>query len=587
MQSLTAFSNKNQWPPPYTSNFFHLALVKEPLRKGEITDEFTKLTIRGNVEDILRRKVPIELVEIFSKHEKGTLLFEGSPGCGKTALTSYICRQWAISENLKKSDLFQKYKMVVLVRLREPAIREAEDIKDILPRQGAGMEPEIAKEIVARKGAGIMFVIDGWDELPESSRGHKVILRLINKEILPESIIVVTSRPTSSAGLHRFVSTRIEILGFTPRELRKYLTDCLEGSITDVENLMKKIKANPVVAGSCYLPLNASILVHLYICTGDLPTTQTGIFSSLIKHCILRHYKERTSSGITSLKSIDDDDLPEIAQTPFKHLCKIAYEGVMEDKVIFKLERDSDTLGLLQGVECYSADGTEYYYNFLHLSIQEHLAARHIGLQLSHDQQIQKFNELFGEPRFTATFQHYAAITRLEVPGIEEILRKITDQLLKTELDAQDKAKFLSLLNCLYEVQNPSLCELIVDYLGPNMNPLAKMFLQEFKQKVNLRGTTLNPADCLSVGYFLKSAYSFDVDLSHCHVKDDGCAMLFAQKDTYYLNSLEYVTCLFSFYFIILKLITFFSLSENGITNEGAIAISVALKSMTSLQIME
>ena len=541
---MTVSSDKNQWPPPYTSNFFHLALVKEPIRKGEITDEFTKLTITGKVEDILRRKAPIELVEIFSKHDKCTLLFEGSPGCGKTALTSYICRQWAISENLKKNSvLFQKYKMVVLVRVREPAIRDAKDIKDILPCQGAGMEPEIAKEIVARKGAGIMFVIDGWDELPETSSGHKVILRLISKEVLPDSTIVVTSRPTSSANLHGLVSTRIEILGFTPRELRKYLTDCLDGSISDVEDLMKKIKANPIVAGSCYLPLNASILVHLYICTGDLPTTQSGIFSSLVKHCILRHYKERTDSGISSLRSLDDVDLPEIAKIPFKHLCEIAYEGVMKDKVIFKMERDTDTLGLLQGVECYSADGTEYYYNFLHLSIQEHLAARYIGLHLDHSRQIAKFNELFGQPRFTATFQHYAAVTRLQVPGIEEILRKITNQILKAQPESQDRASFLSLLNCLYEAQESSLCELIVGYLGPKMNPLAKMFVPELRSKVNLCNTTLSPADCLSIGYFLKYAYSFDVDLSHCRIKDDGCVVLFSPKDAYYLNNLKYVAC--------------------------------------------
>ena len=515
-------------------------MVKEPIRKGEITDEFTKLTITGKVEDILRRKIPIELVEIFSKHDECTLLFEGSPGCGKTALTSHICRQWAVSEK-KNSVLFQKYKMVVLVRLREPAIREAEDIKDILPRQGAGMEPEIAKEIVARKGAGIMFVIDGWDELPETSRGYKVILSLIRKEILPESINVVTSRPTSSASLHRLVSTRIEILGFTPRELRKYLTDCLDGSISDVEDLIRKIKANPIVAGSCYLPLNASILVHLYMCTGDLPTTQSGIFSSLIKNCILRHYTERTDCGISSLKSLDD--LPEIAQTPFKHLCKIAYEGVMKDKVIFQLERDFDTLGLLQGVECYSADGTEYYYNFLHLSIQEHLAARHIGTQLGYSQQIQKFNQLFGQPRFTATFQHYAAVTRLQVPGIEEILSKITNQILKAEPQSEDKANFLSLLNCLYEAQDSTLCELIVDYLGPKMNMLAKMFVPESGSKVNLHNTTLSPADCLSIGYFLKYAFSFDVDLSHCSINDDGCMVLLVPEYTYHLNSLKYVAC--------------------------------------------
>ena len=50
-----------------------------------------------------------------------------------------------------------------------------------------------------------------------------------------------------------------------------------------------------------------------------------------------------------------------------------------------------------------------------------------------------------------ATFQHYAAITltRLEVPRIEEILRKITGQLLKTELILKTRPN-LSLLYILY-----------------------------------------------------------------------------------------------------------------------------------------
>ena len=68
---------------------------------------------------------------------------------------------------------------------------------------------------------------------------------------------------------------------------------------------------------------------------------------------------------------------------------------------------------------------------------------------------------------------------------------------------------------------------------------------------------------------------------------DVQCCLHIKVTYVYYLNSLEYVTCTFNFYFITLKLITFFSLSENNITDEGAIAISVALKNMTSLQIME
>ena len=69
-------------------------------------------------------------------------------------------------------------------------------------------------------------------------------------------------------------------------------------------------------------------------------------------------------------------------------------------------------IGLLQSVPSIVGDGHRIYFCFLHLSIQELLAAVHIS-QMSPKQQISVFQELFGTPRFSAVFQFYAGITKL------------------------------------------------------------------------------------------------------------------------------------------------------------------------------
>ena len=100
---------------------------------------------------------------------------------------------------------------------------------------------------------------------------------------LHKSAVIITSRPIASGDLHPLVKSRVEILGFTQEELKQYFTECLEENRVAVDALLERIHENPAVAGSCYLPLNASILVHLFK-TGNntLPTTQFGIFSELV-----------------------------------------------------------------------------------------------------------------------------------------------------------------------------------------------------------------------------------------------------------------------------------------------------------------
>ena len=296
-------------------------------------------------------------------------------------------------------------------------------------------------------------------------------------------------------------------MGFTPKELHEYFAECLEKEKV-VNTLIDRIDENPAIASSCYLPMIASILVHLFESGNNaLPATQYGIFSELVLSCIYRHLNERTQQRDLTLESLQQ--IPEPIKEPFLFLCKLAYKEVMENKIIFSdLPADVNTLGLLQGVKSFVGRGKAVYFNFLHLSIQEILAGFYMATQLSDNEQVSKFNELFDKPRFSAVFQFYAAITKLRRPEIKEIVIKIAKKSNKTLL--------LSLLHCLYEAQDPSPCESVV---------------QQLTSGLNLIGTTLSPSDYLCIGYFLSNASArrtathndtLKVHLAGCSIRDQG-----------------------------------------------------------------
>ena len=500
---------------------YNLTLVKpeETVRGGtaSISENFTRLTMSGKVKEAVRKKNPIELHQVFMKSvdkQEMTVLFEGNAGSGKSVLSLHLCLQWMDEK------LFQDYKLVILIQLREPAIANAKEIKEILPR--VGMEEDAAQWIESNNGSGVLFVMDGWDELPKAIPTDHIIQRIVHREVLSESAIVITSRPTSSAVLHELITLRIEILGFSPKDLHDYFTKHLGNSSSKAHTLLQKIRANPFVAETCTLPLNAAILVFIFKQEGNLPTTEHGIFDALIRNCILRHLKERVNLTVRAIKSLTD--LPLLVQSQYKKICEIAYRGVMEDRIIFELSEDFETLGLLQGVECYTSNGAEYFYNFFHLSIQEVLAAHHIATAFKPAEQVAVLEKLFGKARFMSTFKHYSAITNLATPGIDKIVLQIVKRSATDNPRYADRVHLLSLLNCLREAQEPSMYKFVADNLGAALD---------------LSYITLNRADCLSISYFFKYVAGIKVDFSKCFIDAEGCKLLFSQAQDYRLRFLE------------------------------------------------
>ena len=518
-------TSSDQWPPSATKKFFRLAMIETAtVQRGRIEDSFVRMTITGKVDDILRQKHPIQLKDIFkeTKGQRKVILLEGAPGCGKSTLSVYICKQWQEGN---------QFKLVILIRLRDPAIREAKGLADLLPCPDTTTAQQIAARMLANNCQDVLFILDGWDELPPNLQMNSIFHQLVQPKLpqsnpLCESTVIVTSRPIASGDLHQVVSSRVEILGFTAEELHQFFTECLKGDTEAVKTLLERIEENPEVAGSCYLPLNATILVHLFKSDRNtLPTTLYGIFSSLVLNCIKRHLKLRTQYKDVPIESLDQ--LPEFAKRPFSVLCQLAYDGVMEDKIIFtSLPPDATTLSLLQGVESFIGQQKAVSHNFIHLSIQELLAAWYIATQLPANEQVSKFNELFDKSRFIAVFKFYAAITKLKTPGIKDVIIKITR--------AGKKYLLVSLLHCLYEAQDPSLCESVT---------------QQLQHGLDLRGTTLTPSDCLCIGYFLAhvckvAAGQFRVNLQRCSIGDLGCKYL-ASGLHKYLDTDSAVTTLY------------------------------------------
>lgn len=490
------------------------------MRRGKIKDRYVRMTITGKVDDILHMKSPIELKDILKSVDKKrkVILMEGAPGSGKTTLTVHICQKWG------KDELFQEYALVIMVQLRNPELQTAQSIADLLPSRDTAMAEEMAAEIAAKDGEGVLWILDGWDELPSKLQQQSIFRHLIappTKSPIRKSAVIITSRPISSANLHRYVSCRIEILGFTETELKKYFSECLsEEPPSLVEDLVNQVNENPVLESSCYLPLNAAFIAHFYQCNNhSLPRTQYELFLNIILNLIYRQVKKDGShEDLTALETLTE--IPAELKSHFQALCKLAYNGIMENKVAFSskdLPKDINTLGLLQAVESFGIVGKCVSYHFLHLTFQEFLAAHYMATSLTTEEQISQFKQLYDKPRFGVVFQFFAAVTKLEMKGFPETISRLG-------LKGSWNQGIVAFFRCVYEAQDPDLCIFVAEKL--------------LQRKLNITFTTLTPSDCLCIGYFMAcvcgsslesdapKADTLEVDLSSAYIGDRGCKFL-------------------------------------------------------------
>ena len=518
--------------PSATDKVFNLAMIKtKEVRIGQIPNKHMTKIMTGSVKEILldEDKEEIQLKDIIEKTEgqRKVILLEGAAGCGKSTLSAHIAQQ------CQRGKLFKEFDYVILIQLRNHILKPPESVTDLLPSRDGEMREKAASKMYSNDGQGVLFILDGWDELPSdlrtkhSSIFHRIIKPDISqKNPLLKSAVIVTSRPIASFDLQRLgiVSARIEILGFTPEQLHEYFAKCLDNS-TALKCLKERIDEIPAMVGGCSLPLNACILVNVFrSLDNSLPPTVYEIFEKFILNHINRHQDKLTKLNQETLSRLDSLDNLHFKES----ICKLAYEGVKAEEYVFSSEKvcsngpqkqNLSRLGVFQGVQSLTTSGCEETsYHFFHLFAQELLAAFYIAKLLKEDEQESKFDEFFYKSHFSAVLQFYAAITKLEKSKIKSVIMRVATKCNANHPIGKDRSLLLSLLHCLYEAQNPSLCQSVA---------------QKLQNGLDLHFTTLTPSHCLCIGYFLShtckmdtGTHKFEVNLNNCSIGDHGCKYL-------------------------------------------------------------
>ena len=505
----------DKWPQVESKKFVNLALIgKKEITKRE-RDDFTKATIHGNIDDIKQSKRAMGISQVArlpdGSHPK-CILVEGAPGVGKSTFAWKLCRRWGKGKSL------QQYKLVVLLRLRDKTVRASKNISDLFQYRDHQVQQAVIEEIQRTGGRGVLLMFEGYDELPEEMRiENSIFLDVITGRELPEATILVTSRSWASEFLHReckkHISQHIEILGFTKDNIMSYLESTTSNDPSLLASLKQYISCYPHINSAIYIPLNAAIVVEVYRNSRKeyetlVPKTMTELYSSLVRSLLLRHLLDHPVHGQKRKWRVRNfSDLPPDVYQQLCELGRIAYEGIIHgQQVIFSdLPEDFETLGLMQCVpELYADEGAAVSYNFLHLTVQEYLAAFHLSQQPV-EKQIEHYQK-YGTGGDKQMPSHFQMVLRF-LSG----LRKFSGYPKKMLITLCEKITF-DTLHWLFEAQDNNV---FAELLG----------LSDIELKV--RHHALAPFDCFVSGYCVShSNCSWKIDLWWCGIGDVGVEML-------------------------------------------------------------
>ena len=490
--------------PIPNSKYTKLAMIVTEKEGNFPDEELVALKHKGKVKEIREKKIPVELKDVFMscREVRKVVLVEGVAGAGKSSMVINACREWGMG------NIFKEFKRVVLVELRDPTIQAAKTLADILP---AEMAEDMEALIKAVGGEATLFIFDGWDEFPAHLRQESLIQRIIENPgslSLHKSVVMITSRPECSADLHHLASSRIEIRGFSEDAVKEYFTESLGGNSKKVEKLTSYFEEHPHIADSCYVPLNAAIILHIFLSFSQaLPSTLHGVFCALVLCCIIREVKKNDPKRILPHLSTFDD-LPLDLLQQLKNLCSLAFYGTKKGKILFSRQDLTDrginvnqlrtTFGLLQTSESFVACQKQYTCNFLHLSMQELLAAFHIShlpVEGTSDEcQVSVVKDLLkGCNKQVVIF--YSGFTHL----------------IHEEVNALFGFNIL-FLRCAFEAQNPN----------------------SFKHKnISFKHIVLHvktPRDCLALDYFLKQDTVLDTEFTLHVLTYDQCLPILSRN---------------------------------------------------------
>ena len=317
------------------------------------------------------------------------------------------------------------------------------------------------KHISSNQGKTLTLLLDGYDELPEEVRYNSLIADILNCQVLPDCGLVVSSRSHASVLLRKQATLRVDILGLTEQQRKHYIEHSLNDQ-SQIKQLTTYLEQHIIISSLCYVPFNIVLLLFLYKQGVTLPNNATQLYNIFICLTICRHLRKH---GITTKQPITDiNNLSEPYGKFIQQLSKLCLHALNNNQLIFTLDQIKqwctqvesipgalNAFGLLQAIEHVSIFQTTTTFNFLHLSVQEFLAANHITT-LTPDKEFAILNKYFWTDSHTNLFTIYLTLTQGQRSSFRKFLTGGDDTITIHSKFLEDKLKCIQLYRCFNEV---------------------------------------------------------------------------------------------------------------------------------------
>ena len=568
-----------------------------PVDRGEQLKEYQKAN---------EKLTPTLPGEIFDPEEQ-KILIVGRPGIGKTMFSTKILRDWASDNLLNETQKSQiDFKVAFLVKLRMFNFTDKElNLRELLDHSEYSTTlSEETWSYIRENPQRVLIIFDGFDEYSRKAEINKddvqyrnneedrmpvhfLLKKMLSGKILTGATVLMTTRPNAVSCIRSPIFDKtVEILGFNTEQVEDYVEKFSKQG-DKAEAIKQHITSNSNLQAFCYIPVNCfiicSCLLELLSNTGftSLPTRLTEIYSIAIKMFYFSYddnqYRHDKAEGQQFfLMPFKELSLP--VQEVFKRLEKIAFNGIKEGRLIFESHevKDLESNGLFHRLpdarERPLGERREQYC-FLHLTIQEFLAAKYLVDTYS-SKDLQKFvSDHIQHGSWRVVMQFVAGLLDEKEDKSTDIFSDLLPSKTNTKEveikfseDSEERSETLTcwpaygedeplvvmLFNCMYENKAS----------GRNVREkLAKIGCNA----LNFRQCSLSPLDCLELVHALKSVEGIlDFDLSENNLQSLGCIeiakLLPGNEHNQGLCKLKRL-----------------NLSSNKITAEGAKHLSTAL----------
>uniref|UniRef100_A0A3B5AM58 Protein NLRC3-like n=1 Tax=Stegastes partitus TaxID=144197 RepID=A0A3B5AM58_9TELE len=480
---------------------------------GEVNDEHEIRQIENAFRKPKKTEITIKCKDIFQStvggdHPIRTVMTKGVAGIGKTMLTQKFTLDWAEDKTNQDVLFIFPFTFRELNVLKEKSFSLVELVHYFFAE---------TKEtgICSFEHFQVVFIFDGLDEcrLPldfnnnktltdvtESTSVDVLLTNLIRGKLLPSARLWITTRPAAANQIPpECVDMMTEVRGFTDPQKEEYFRKRSRDE-EQASRIISHVGTLRSLHIMCHIPvfcwITATVLEELLKTGegGELPNTLTEMYIHFL--VVQAKQKKVKYDGGTAT---DSHWCPE-SRKMIESLGKLAFEQLLKGNLIF-YESDLTECGIdIRTASVYSGVFTQIFkeesglyqnkvFCFVHLSVQEFLAALHVHLTF-----VNSGKNLLSEDPMTQVYQS-AVDEALQSPNghLDLFLRFLlglslqTNQSLLQGLLTQTGShspaetvlyikkkirenscpeKSINLFHCLSELRDRSLVEEIQQYLS-------------------------------------------------------------------------------------------------------------------------